>query len=109
MHTKVIQVALDWALVLFGSKSGETLFVYKTSQRRNSRYKDIYSEIELKAVDQVWLVQIPLRNIMLTLHDPLVIPGQENANSLAGIFGFDYKGLGSLIVELVFEAFCIGW
>ena len=33
VHTKVIQIALYRALVLFGCKSGETLFVYETSQR----------------------------------------------------------------------------
>lgn len=33
MHTEVIQITLYWTLVLFGSKSGETLFVYETSER----------------------------------------------------------------------------
>ena len=109
MHAEVVQIALDRALVLLGCESGEALFVDKTSQGRNSRNEDVYSEIKLKTVDQIWLVQIPLGNVVLPLHDPLVVPRQENTDSLARIFGFDYEGLGSLVVELLFEAFCVGW
>jgi hypothetical protein len=46
---------------------------------------------------------------MLTSLCPLIVPGQENALSLAAGFRFNYKSFCFPIVELLFKRLEIGW
>ena len=62
MHEFIVQILRSRRFVLLGGKSCQTLFVYKYSQRVDSRYQHIDSHVEFQVVDEVWLVHVSLDN-----------------------------------------------
>lgn len=83
MHAQVIQVAAHGAVVRLSSKSGKAFLVDEASERVHTCYQNINSEVKLQAINEVGLVQISLRDIVLTLYDPITIPRQEYTFALA--------------------------
>ena len=54
-------------------------------------------------------MQILLSHIVLSLLDPLIVPGQKDPNTLAIVLWFDDEGLRPLTVELLLEALGVRW
>lgn len=107
VHEQIVQVAVVRSDVLRRGKSCQAFFVQKDSQRCDTRYQNIDSEVELESVYQVRLVKIPLANVMLLRVYPVVVASQKNAFSLAAVLRLDDKGFGLALVELVPEFFVV--
>ena len=109
MHEQVIQVWSDGRIVLRGCKSSKAFVVHENSQRRNASKININSEIELEAVNQVGLVEVALRDVVLVGIEPVVTSRQKNAFALATILRLNDKCFSFAFVELFFEELDIAW
>jgi hypothetical protein len=100
-----MQVTSLWRMVFFCSKSSKTFLVDERSQRTKPSNKHIYTQIKFQIVYKIWLMQVSLSYIVLTLDYPITIPSQENSFSLALCLRLNNKSLSPFIIELFFEAF----
>jgi len=62
VHIEIVEILLHWAVVLIGCESGDALLINKNAKRIHSVNKRINSKVELQPVDEVGLVDIPLRH-----------------------------------------------
>lgn len=62
MHHYISAIALIWRLVFVSCKAGQSLFVYVHPKRVDAPQENIYPEIELQAVDQIWFLYVLLNN-----------------------------------------------
>lgn len=105
MHAQIVQVAAHRAVIGLGREPCQAFFVYEAAERIDAGHEHVYSQVKFETVYEVGFVQVFLGNIVLSLYQPVAVSRQENASSLAVLFGLHDEGFGSLAVELLFETF----
>lgn len=107
VHKQIIEVGANRGHVLRCSKSGQTLLVYEDPERGHARDQHVHSQVKLKSIDQVGLVQVPLRYVVLLRIDPVIVARQKDALALATVLWFYYKCFCFTLVELVPKGFAV--
>ena len=74
MHAEVVEVAAEGRDVVLRREPRQALLVNEDAQRNDTSDQHIYAQIELQIVNEKWLVQVTLRNVMLANLHPIVIP-----------------------------------
>jgi len=103
VHVQVVKIAANRRHIFRCGKPGQSFLVNPDAQGRDRCNQNVDSQVELKAINQVRLVQVPLAHVVLVGHDPVVVAGQENAAALAAILRLDDEGFGLALVELLLE------
>lgn len=109
VHMQISQVAALGRNVFRGGKPCQSFFVDKDPQGSHTRDQHVNPQVELQAINQVRLVKIALRNVVLMRLKPLIRAGEEDASALTTVLWLNDKCLGLSFVELLFEALCIAW
>lgn len=89
MHEHVVQVPGVRRLVSRRGKPRQALFVHICSQGADAVEQDIYAKIELQAIYQVWVLDVPLRNNVLMGWKVVRATRQVYSPPLALALGFD--------------------
>lgn len=100
VHLQVGQIRPHGALIGLRGKPGEPLLENVDSQRINPGNEGVNPQVELQAVDQVWLRQVALHHVVFTGFEPVAVAREENATALARVFGLNNECFRLLIVEL---------
>ena len=108
MHKQIVQIAADRCNVLGRCEPRQSLFIQKNSQRRHTCQQHINTQIKLQSINQIGLMQIPLRNVVLLWINPIVVTGQEDPFALAAILRLNYECFGFALIKLLFELFEVG-
>ena len=64
VHKQVSEIVLRWRTVLIGGQAAEAFVVKVYSEGINTAKQHVNTEIKLESVDQKWLMQVPLNDIM---------------------------------------------
>lgn len=105
VHEQVGQIIRPGANILYSGETRKAFFIDEAAEGRSASDEHVEAQVELEIIDQVWLVNVFLGNVMLIGLDPLVAPGQENANALTIELRFHNEGLRPVPIELFLEAF----
>jgi hypothetical protein len=106
VHTKVVQVAAHWRLVLLCRESCQALLVDEGAKGIETGDQDVDSQVKLQLVDEIRFVKVSLCHIVFSLHYPVVAMScQKDTFALALGFRLYDKSLGPLIIELFSETF----
>ena len=74
MHAEIVEVASEGRDVVLSREPRQALLVNEDAQRNDACDQHIYAQVELQIVNEKWLVQVTLRNVMLANLHPIVIP-----------------------------------
>jgi hypothetical protein len=83
VHKEVVEVAVLRSNVLLSRETGEPLLVNEYPQGVNTVDQDIYSEVELQAIDQVGLMEVSLSDVLISLLKVHVLNASDEENPLA--------------------------
>ena len=97
MHEEVIDVLwiLTRSFEWLSRESGKAFLIHEYSKGINSVYQGVDSQIELKSIYKVWIVQISLGNILVPILELniLKLPHQKDAATLTQVHWLNNKDL----------------
>lgn len=101
VHEHVAQVLLGWLLVRLGRETSHAFAEKVDLKWFNGEQKDIESTVKLKVIDQHWLLNVLLNDVVVIGVEVLVPICQEDALTLATSFRlYDVnRSVGSLLLK----------
>jgi hypothetical protein len=93
MHEQILKVIIAWWLVGLSRKPRETFVVHVDTEGVSTAEKDVYSEVEFKALNEEGFMEVSLNDIMVIGIDIIQWSCQEYSSALAWCFWLDNKRL----------------
>ena len=89
MHVQIFQIFASWFFVFFSAKPCESLFIQIYSEWLYWIYENVKSAVEFQAINQKWLFNVSLYNVVISWAHILSILGHKYSLALAGSLRFN--------------------
>jgi hypothetical protein len=105
MHEQVIDVLWirAWGFISLSCKSSQAFLIDKDSERFYTIDQSVHSQIKLETIDEVWIIKVGLRNILISLFELNIfkLSHQEDTATLTQMDWLHNKDLVLALFTLV--------
>ena len=109
VHAQVRYVLIFWQSIFFSGKANQSIIKKENSHRLSPGNQDIYPQIKLQTIQQIWLVKIALYHKPFSNWKIFRTSYQKYSTTLAISFRFNYKCFRLSVFKLSLEfIFVIG-